>query len=234
MSLKSTLARAANSVLDPLGLKVVDRSALVDFYLHAYDSYEQYRDIQIRHNLRKISNVWADADTLGTMCDTLQTLLPDRRPIRGLCHGSRNGFEQGFISARPGFEALGTDISPTARDYERSVEWDFHDPNPDWVGRFDFVYSNSLDQSWNPRAALVTWLNQLAPGGFVVIEHTDAHGPRHASEMDPFGVRPTVLPYVLVDWFGTDISMRFVKARKPNKDMNVWLFFVARTGDAIA
>lgn len=231
MSMKMRARRAAAALLRPMGLRVVEARATEDFYLHKYDSYEQYRDVQIRHNLRKIGNVWADERTLGLMCDELRRLLPGRDPIRGLCHGARNGFEQGFISAQPGFEAIGTDISPTAAQFERSVQWDFHDPNPEWTGRMDFVYSNSLDQSWNPRAALATWLGQLAPGGWLVIEHTDRHGPEGASEMDPFGVRPSVFPYVLTEWFGDSVAVRFLKSRKPNKDLDVWLFFVRRTGE---
>ena len=154
--------------------------------------------------------------------------------MSGICHGTRNGFEQNFISSQKGFEAIGTDISETANDFERSVQWDFHDTNKEWLARFDFVYSNSLDQSWNPRAALVTWLNQLKPDGRLVIEHTHAHGPGGASAMDPFGVRPQVMPYVLCEWFGTEISIRFVKAKKSNNNIDVWLFFVGKNVDVIS
>ena len=96
------------------------------------------------------------------------------------------------------------------------------------VSKFDFVYSNALDQAWNPRAALVTWLNQLSDIGVLVIEHTEAHGPEGASEMDPFGVRPTVVPYVLSEWFGYGVSVRFVKSRKGNNGLDVWLFFIKK------
>lgn len=226
MSTRTWVKRAAGSALRPLGLRVVEARAAQDVYLHQYDSYEQYRDVQISHNRRKIGNVWADEQTLALMCDELRRMFPNRDPIRGLCHGARNGFEQNFISTRPGFDAIGSDISPTAADYPRSVQWDFHDPNPDWTGRFDFVYSNSLDQSWNPRAALTTWLGQLAKGGCLVIEHTDRHGPEGASEMDPFGVRPMVMPYVLAEWFGDAIAVKFLKSHKPNKKLDVWLFFI--------
>jgi len=67
----------------------------------------------------------------------------------------------------------------------------------------------------------------------LVIEHTEAHGPSHASEMDPFGVRPTVMPYVLTEWFGFDISINIIKSKKENKDLDVWLFFIKKNQSKI-
>ncbi|MEL6298352.1 MAG: hypothetical protein AAFQ45_07260 [Pseudomonadota bacterium] len=164
-----------------------------------------------------------------------ERLPPHKSSFNGICHGSRNGFEQNFISKIEDFKAVGTDISPTAKDYERSVEWDFHKANPDWIGKFDFVYTNSLDQSWNPRLALVTWLNQLNQDGVLVIEHTEAHGPSGASEMDPFGVRPHMMPYVLIDWFGAEVSLNIVESKKSNHEgMPVWLFFMRKSVENIS
>jgi len=222
------LLNGINTLLKPTGLKMVRERSILDFHLHQYQSYEEYKEVQIHHNMRKIEHIWADEQTLGLMCDSLEKYLPDREVFRGLCHGTRNGFEQNYISQRPRFEAIGTDISPTAANYANSIEWDFHNQKEEWIQSFDFVYSNSLDQSWNPRGALVTWLNQVKKDGFVVVEHTSAHGPEGASEMDPFGVRPTVLPYVLVEWFGTDISLNFLKSKKPNNRLDVWLFFLKK------
>jgi SAM-dependent methyltransferase len=220
--------KLVDPLLSPFRLVSVRKKELVDYYLHSYESYKHYRDTQIAHNIRKLKNVWADDATLDLMCGELRKERPGESVISGICHGTRNGFEQNHISSQQGFEAIGTDISETARNFDRSVHWDFHDVNSDWVGKFDFVYSNSLDQSWNPRSALVTWLDQLRPDGTLVIEHTEAHGPAGASEMDPFGVKPTVLPYVLVQWFGTDISIRFVESTKSNNKMKVWLFFIRK------
>lgn len=225
---RAFVKRMTDPFLSLFDMEAFRSEDVVDYYLHTYKSYEEYRQTQITHNIRKIKNVWADEATLTLMCDELKKDIPGEAALSGICHGTRNGFEQNFIAAQDGFDAIGTDISDTAKDFERSVQWDFHDVQEDWAGKFDFVYSNSLDQSWNPRAALVTWLNQLKPGGRLVIEHTIGHGPANASEMDPFGVRPQVMPYVLVQWFGTDISMRFVQSKKANNDLDVWLFFVKR------
>lgn len=217
-----------NEGLRYLLVDLLKSRAFVDLYLHQYDSYEEYRKVQIFHNYRKLGRVWADTDTLDLLGDSLIDLF-GKGPIRGLCHGSRNGFEQNYLNDKyAAFEVIGTDISPSARDYPNSVEWDFHDVNPDWVGRFDFVYSNSLDQSWQPRQALGTWLGQLRPGGVVVIEHSEEQSPMAAGEMDPFGVRPLAVPYVLADWFGHTVSLSFRKGFKRNIGRENWLFFIMK------
>ena len=75
---------------------------------------------------------------------------------------------------------------PSANDYENSVVWDFHKVKEEWVANFDFVYTNSHDQSFKPSLAIETWLNQLKPDGYLFIEHSEDHGPRSVGEMDPF------------------------------------------------
>ncbi|WP_417680648.1 hypothetical protein [Roseibium sp.] len=229
MHLAKSIIKRANKLLDRFDKKIVDKDELVDFYLHEYESYEQYRDIQTYYNKQKLSNVWADEETLGVIAEELKKLY-GRSDLKGLCHGSRNGFEQAFFRDTYSFDCIGTDISDTATQFENSVQWDFHDENPDWLGQFDFVYSNSLDQGWNPRKALTSWLGQVHTGGYVVLEHTEAHGPKGASGMDPFGVRPTVMPYVLCDWFGFSISIKVVKTYKSNVQMDAWLFFIKKLG----
>ena len=79
-----------------------------------------------------------------------------------------------------------------------------------------------------PKTALKTWLSQLKPEGILILEHTEDHGPNSAGEMDPFGVRPTVLPYVLTMWFGSQISIEHSVRKKSNTDLNAWLFVIRK------
>lgn len=220
-------------VLKPLGYAAVKKRDTIDYYLHEYPSYERYREVQIFHNKRKISSIWADKQTLGRVA-AIAAEKTQARPIKGLCHGTRNGFEQNYLNGlAAGIEALGTDISETAADYENSVQWDFHDVKDEWKDRFDFVYTNSLDQSWKPKEALTVWLEQLNANGVLIIEHTEAHGPTGASEMDPFGVRPLVVPYVLTMWFGAQISISHSVAKKDNYDLDAWLFVISKNVDQV-
>ena len=133
-----------------------------------------------------------------------------------------------IISDYSGYEVIGTEISDTASKFAKTVQWDFHDINNNWISKFDFVYMNSLDHAWKPRDALVTWFNQLNNSGMLIIEHTEASVPTGTSEMDPFGVRPTIMPYVLIDWFGHDISIKFITAKKENNGLDVWIFYIRR------
>lgn len=225
----SSGAPTLKSRLKSIGRTLLGRREPVDFYLHDYGSYEEYRDVQIYHNKRKINNVWADKATMDRVAATLTEAFGSERDITGLCHGTRNGFEQNYLrETAPNIKATGTDISDTAVNYENSVQWDFHDHNDTWAGTQDFVYTNSLDQSWQPKQALVTWLSQLNDTGLLIIEHTEAHGPKGASKMDPFGVRPTVMPYVLTMWFGHQISISHTVAKKDNNNKDAWLYVIRK------
>lgn len=216
------------ALLKPFGYVVVRDKSTVDYFLHEYSSYEEYRDTQVKFNLQKIQNVWADEATLRRVAEIARG-LPGRSNITGLCHGARNGFEQKFLNEDDRFSVLGTDISPSATDFPDSVQWDFHDENQEWIGKFDFVYTNSLDQSWQPKKAIEVWLRQLKSDGVLIIEHTELHGPVGASEMDPFGVRPVAFPYVLADWFGSSINMEFSVDKKSNKDLDSYLFVIRKS-----
>jgi hypothetical protein len=218
--------------LEPHGLTIVDKDKFsklsMNFYLHEYESYEQYKAIQIFHNKRKLNNVWADAKTLDLVIEKLLRHFSDPHFIKGLCHGTRNGFEQNYLSQNLGCEVLGTDISDTAKNFPQSVQWDFHDENSEWLGKYNFVYTNSLDQSWKPQLAVQTWLNQLTSNGLLFIEHTKDHSPTGASEMDPFGVKAEFMPYLLAEWFGHTITCEIVKSVKSNLNIDVWLFILKK------
>lgn len=213
------------------GLEVVTKDRLakvsMDFYLHQYESYEQYREEQIFHNKRKINIVWADEKTLDIVAARAQQAFPGKK-LKGLCHGTRNGFEQNYLAEKIDADILGTDISDTASNYPRSIQWDFHDENPEWLGQHDFIYTNSLDHSWQPKLACAAWLNQLVEGGLLMIEHTMGHSPRDAGQMDPFGAKPAYMPYLLAEWFGHQISVEIIKSVKGNNLLDVWLFVVKK------
>jgi hypothetical protein len=200
-------------------------------YQHDYGTggFEKYRQVQEFHNRRKLRHVWADENTLAVVADYVRTKVG--APVRGLCHGTRNGFEQRVLSEMIGCPVLGTDISPTASNFPNSVQWDFHDPNPDWIGQFSFVYTNSLDQAFDPRRALNTWVDQLVPErGLVFIEHTMSHAASGAGEMDPFGAHPMVMPYLFFEWGRGKYHLQDIvrpALPKANNGLAVWLFVLA-------
>ena len=89
----------------------------------------------------------------------------------------------------------------------------------EWIENFDFVYSNSLDQSYDPEKALNTWINQVKKDRYVIIEHSDQHGVISSGKMDPFGVEANFFPYLLTEWFGHKISLKIIKSIKKIKMM---------------
>lgn len=217
-----TFKSKAKNLITKLGFEKDQK----DFFLHEYKSYEEYKELQIFFNKKKIDRTWADKKTLDRVADILKDRYP-KKIIKGLCHGSRNGFEQNYLnSLQVPINALGTDISHTAQDFDKSIVWDFHDQKEEWIGVHDFVYTNSLDQSWNPKRAIETWLNQLNQEGIIIIEHTKEHGPSASSKMDPFGVKPTVMPYILSMWFGHQISISHTVEKKENNLLDAWLFVI--------
>ena len=103
------------------------------------------------------------------------------------------------------------------------------------INNIEFIYTNSLDQSWQPKVALQTWLSQLKPDGILVIEHTRSQSPTNASKIDPFGVRPTVMPYILTMWFGSQISIEHSVDKKDNgRKMDAWLFVIKKNIDKVS
>jgi hypothetical protein len=191
------MRKTINKLLRPLNVQVVRMQDTALVYQHDYRGYDEYRATQIRHNKRKLSSVWADGTTLERIAADLASRGLGRS---GICHGARNGFEVDWFKKRLKGEMLGTDISETAAQFPDMVVWDFHDENPDWAGRFDFVYTNSLDQAMEPDKALAAWTRQLTPNGRIYVEHTMLHSPSHAGEMDPFGAHPMVMPYLFFTW----------------------------------
>ena len=101
--------------------------------IHKYKDYNEYRETQIFYNKKKIDKVWADEITLEKISDFLKDRIKTSI-IKGICHGSRNGFEQNFFNEKKdGFEVIGTDISDTAKDYKNSVIHDFHNEKKEWI-----------------------------------------------------------------------------------------------------
>jgi len=154
--------------------------------LIAYGSQQEYEEVQILTNRRKLDKVFAQQEEV----DSVIGYFKNRRgPKFGICHGARNGWEvEQFRKGMPTASVIGTDISLTANNFPHMVQWDFHNPKIDWLGKADFIYSNSLDHSYCPRLALFVWFLTLNRGGVLFLSHHRRyHSARHASQTDPFG-----------------------------------------------
>jgi hypothetical protein len=160
--------------------------------------YPLYKSIQNEGNKAKIDKCWVQPENIAFLSDYLQSQLGDIR--FGLCHGTRRGLEQKWFREHLGCEVIGTEIAETATQFPDTIQWDFHDVKPEWVGAVDFIYSNSLDHSYDPGLCLNRWMSSLRPGGICIVEHTSVDEPEYATDLDPFGANLWIMPYLVLEW----------------------------------
>jgi hypothetical protein len=151
-----------------------------------YASYEEYKRVQVDVNESKLHEVWADRSELALVANYVRERIPDAR--FGICHGARNGFEVAVLRELLGFDVIGTDISPSSREFPHMLEWDFHEPNPDWIRSLDFVYSNSWDHSYDFRRCLTVWMQSLRAGGRCFLQWTRLHSDEGVHHADCLGL----------------------------------------------
>jgi len=164
-----------------------DGWALVKFDKDRTFDYETYRRIQEEGNRAKLHGQWVTRGHIGLLAERVRALGVQVR--HGVCHGTRQGFEQKWFSEAlgEGADIFGTEISSTATEFPDTIQWDFHEVNPEWIGSFDLVYSNSWDHAYDPEKAFRAWIDSLAPGGVLLLDHSRYHLPDRANELDPFG-----------------------------------------------
>ncbi|MER2537326.1 MAG: methyltransferase domain-containing protein [Rhizobiaceae bacterium] len=174
------------------------------YKLHAYTGaggqfdYERYRKAQVAGNKAKLGKVWVKRETVALIARYIEAR--GIKPEFGLCHGTRRGMEQKWFAEELGCRVLGTEISDTATQFPDTIEHDFHETRPEWIGACDFIYSNSFDHAYDPEKALTAWVSCLKPHGLIVMEHTSGHEAAATSEMDPFGAALTLMPYLVTTW----------------------------------
>lgn len=193
------------------------------FALHEYKNengefdYERYKQIQQAGNKKKIDRSWAIEEDIVFLSKYIQQKIS--QPTFGLCHGTRRGLEQKWFAENLNCKVIGTEISDTATQFPNTVQWDFHEENPEWVGKADFVYSNSFDHSYDPKKSLSTWMKTLKPGGICVLQHSHDHTPETVNELDPFGAALEIMPYLVLEWSEGNYSVReIIASPNPRKD----------------
>ena len=147
---------------------------------HKYRSYKQYVTTQKKGYKKKRDRVWAREGNIKLLSQLL------KGAESGICHGVRTGAEVEWFRKYLGADVIGTEIGASKEGL--IVKWDFNKPNPEWIGQFDFVYSNSFDHAYDAASTLCIWLQQLSAGGRLVIEHSRSH--EEITKLDPFGAKP--------------------------------------------
>jgi hypothetical protein len=189
------------SLLRMMGFEVIyPLKGLNHIMINRYQDQKKYVQIQTKTNEFKRTRVFASEENIDLICSFIRKRFNDK-PINLLCHGTRNGFEQKiFRKYLPvNSEVVGSELSSSAFDYADTVVWDFNILNPDWENKFDVLYSNSHDHSFNLRDTLQVWINSLNENGIIILEHSIAHEWFKKSE--PSALKFETLPFLLLDWF---------------------------------
>jgi len=76
-----------------------------------------------------------------------------------------------------GIPVVGTELSPLGKYFKYVVEMDFHDVVPEWKRNTDFIYSNSLDHSYDPEYCLDQWMSCLTKEGVCIIQWSRNSAP---------------------------------------------------------
>ncbi len=136
--------------------------------LYKYKSYEEYVREQMIMNHRKLDRISADKKILNTIADYIIMKIPNVN--FGICHGVRNAWEVKMFRNLLRCKVIGTEISDTAIKFEHTIRWDFHNVKEEWINNVDFIYSNSLDHSYDPEYCLKQWVKCLNKTGICFIE----------------------------------------------------------------
>ena len=135
--------------------------------LQSPNNYQEYVNSQRERSRKTAGRTWVTKQSVMMIGDVIG------KAGFGICHGSRGGFEVDLLREITGAKVIGTDICE--QENEHVIEWDFHNVNQNWIGKADFIYSNSLDHSYAPCFALSQWVSCLKPHGLLFIEWSPDH-----------------------------------------------------------
>jgi len=190
--------------------------------------YEQYKRIQIEANKRKIESSWVKKKNVKFLSKYLKENVKNLQ--FGICHGTRQGFEQEWFSKYLECKVLGTEISDNANEYKNTIEWDFHNVKKEWIASVDFIYSNALDHSYDPNKCLNAWMSCIREDGLCIIEHTSSHETSNST--DPFGAKISKMPFLILSWGnGKFFPIEILNAPSSNNDRYYTSFIIIKKKD---
>ena len=134
-------------------------------------NHDEYVNAQINTNKRKLNNIWITDNEIDKIVNYIN--IHNIVVKHGVCHGVRNGYEVAKFNELLEGSIFGTEISDTATQFENVIEWDFHKIKDEWVDNFQFIYSNSIDHSYNFELCLDQWMKTLTKDGCCFIEWSE-------------------------------------------------------------
>ena len=136
------------------------------------EQYEIYIEKNKSTNTRKSNSIWIKSKAV----ELIVKFVTDNKIVivNGICHGVRTGKEVQIFRQKFNANIIGTDLQ-FKNPIPHCIEWDFHKIKDEWLNSFDFIYSNSLDHTYDPDLSLDQWTKCLRQGGLLVIEWANDH-----------------------------------------------------------
>lgn len=150
--------------------------------LYRYNDYADYLKNQVEANKSDADGQWATEEEIKFLSEYLGPMTP---AAKGICHGVKSGKEVEWFAEFSGADVFGTDVNPSSESVSDVYKHDFNEVKPDWIDKFDFIYSNAFDHSCIPETTLKRWMSCLKQDGKLIIEWTPAHEISCAA--NPFG-----------------------------------------------
>lgn len=186
LTVAQRVRRYYRSVLGGVRTEERDGLRIVKYEKDGVFDYDTYKEIQTLGNQMKLRGQWVREPHIAELAKFVGETVPNA--AFGLCHGTRRGNEQTWFRKHlAGAEVIGTEISDTATQFPHTIQWDFHETKPEWLGAAGFVYSNAWDHAFDPERAFRGWASCLAPGGALLLDHSPDHTPQGVNEIDSFG-----------------------------------------------
>lgn len=148
--------------------------------------YDAYKDIQIKRATRKWGSVsfWDNIIYFQDIVTEINRTYGQPKNI--CCMGIRNGNEYKGFKETVGFkgtEIYGVDIHPKVTEVgENCFCYDFTMLPKEWEKKFDWVYSNSLDHSFDVEKTLKEWHRVCKK--YVIIELSSCGKVAYADRYD--------------------------------------------------
>ena len=124
--------------------------------LYKHKNHDEYVKAQILKNKKKMNHIWVKPHEINLIAKQVKKNIPGYK--FGICHGVRNAWEVKQLRKILKINVIGTEISPSAKKFANTIQWDFHDIKDKWINNVDFIYSNSFDHSYDPEMCLDQWM----------------------------------------------------------------------------
>ena len=166
-----------------------------------------YHRVQRRSQMRKSRRPNLLLEEVEDIADCVNFYGFDLTVKNVMCHGARYGQEIVWFHGQfPGAEVLGTDLFPK---HPAVLKWDFHESREEWRGKFDLIYTNSLDHSHSPEQVVKCWLDQLNDQGLLFVKWSPWHVTVQGG--DCFGAQ--LYEYIcLLDYVGKVVDVVYHRA----------------------